>query len=136
MHNPSSGTATMGVTVLSAQEAIEDYAAAWQEPDEDVRRQIIAGCWAEDGEVVHPDGIVVGREGLNAHISRFRRRVGGAMPLLTSRVDTNSRFLRFEWRMIDPLGEVILEGCNYGELDDAGLIRRIVVFYGLRASQP
>ncbi|MEA2150851.1 MAG: hypothetical protein QOD69_2681 [Solirubrobacteraceae bacterium] len=39
-------------------------------------------------------------------------------------------WLRFGWRMLDPAGQVVLEGQDIGERGCDGLLRRIVGFFG------
>jgi hypothetical protein len=121
--------------LISPEELVEEYAASLIEPDEDRRREILARVWTDDCELILPERRVVGREGVNRHITDIYRTFRNATPILTGRVDAHSGFLRFEWRVIDSLGEVVAAGVNVGEQAEDGRLRRLVLFRGVRPDQ-
>jgi hypothetical protein len=110
--------------------AVGQYVAAWHEPDPGVRGALLGACWAVDGVYCDPLGRAEGRDGLSALIASFRERLPGTRIDLDSGVDEHDGYLRFAWRMLAPDGAVTLEGVDFGEVDDAGLLRRIVGFFG------
>jgi hypothetical protein len=118
------------VTRTPSGAAVGQYVAAWHEPDPGVRRALLGACWAVDGVYSDPLGRAEGRDGLCAHITTFRERLPGARIDMVSGVDEHDGYLRFAWRMLSPDGAVTLEGVDFGEIDDAGLLRRIVGFFG------
>jgi len=121
--------------MLSPEEVFAEYAASLIEPDEARRLTILEAVWTEDGEVVLPEVRVVGRPAINAHITGIRRSFGRATPILIPPVDAHNGFMRFEWRMIDPTGEVVAAGVNIGEQAEDGRLRRVVLFRGVRPGQ-
>ncbi|MGY1689482.1 nuclear transport factor 2 family protein [Geodermatophilus sp. SYSU D01105] len=118
----------MTLTVGSA--AVEKYAAAWREPDATARRTLLETCWAEDGVYCDPLSRVEGRDGLAALIGSFQEENPGAHIDVVSGVDEHDGYVRFGWRMVAADGSVALEGTDFGELDGAGALRRIVGFFG------
>jgi hypothetical protein len=106
------------------------YAAAWQETDADARDKLLEQCWAPDGVYVDPTARAEGRQGLSHHIGVFHETRPGYRIDLASAADGHGPHLRFAWTMFAPDGTVVLEGMDYGELDDSGRLRRIVGFFG------
>jgi hypothetical protein len=118
--------------MLSPEEVFAEYAASLVEPDEARRMTILEAVWADECEVILPEVRVIGRAAINAHITSIRRAFGRATPILTPPVDAHNGFMRFEWRMIDPAGEVVAAGVNIGEQSEDGRLRRVILFRGVR----
>jgi SnoaL-like domain len=114
----------------TATDVVAAYGAAWNEPDEATRRACLERSWAEDGVYCDPTARAEGREALVAHIGRFLAERRGHRIEVASGVDAYGSQLRFAWRMRGPDGEVLLEGLDFGELDDSGRLKRIVGFFG------
>ncbi len=116
---------------LTPTEAIELWGAAWQETDEKRRMQIIEKMFAEDGIYTDPTAEVKGRAALNAHIAASQATPSENTLTMASAVDSHHGIrLRFAWVMKSPDGKVLMEGMDYGELDEDGRIRLIVGFFG------
>lgn len=114
-------------------DVIDNYANSLIEPDESRRIAFLELVWADDCTVILPDMCLRGRADVNAHISRIQREYyGAATPTLIGTRDVTDRFLRFEWRILTPLGDVVNEGVNFADLDEDGRITRLVVFFGFR----
>ncbi|MGY1639942.1 nuclear transport factor 2 family protein [Geodermatophilus sp. SYSU D00703] len=118
------------MTLTLGSQAVERYAAAWGETDAAARRTLLESCWAEDGVYCDPLNRVEGRDALSAMIGSFHDGNPGARIDVVSGVDQHDGYLRFAWRMSAPDGSVALEGIDFGELDGAGALRRIVGFFG------
>ncbi len=116
---------------LSPTEAIEQWGAAWQETDEKKRMQIIERMFAEDGIYTDPTSEVIGREALSAHIAASQAQPSENTLEMSSAVDSHHGIrLRFAWELKSPDGKVLMEGMDYGELDEDGRIKLIVGFFG------
>lgn len=116
--------------MLTLDDLVDDYQASLLEPDEDARREILARLWTDDCLVINPDACVRGRDALNAHITNIRAGFGGT-PIVCRPADGHSGMLRFVWRIVDPGGELLAEGMNFGEQAPDGRLRKLVVFYGV-----
>ena len=116
---------------LTPKEAVELYGAAWGEPDEAKRRELLEKAWADDGVYTDPTAEVTGRDALVAHIGGFLEQTQGAQIVITSGVDSHhGKRLRFSWQMQNADGAVLAEGIDYGQLDSDGRLELIVGFFG------
>ena len=119
-----------GASPLTSNDAVSAYVAAWGEPDDEARRELLERAWADDGLYCDPLATVVGRDALVAHIGGFRERMPGHRIVLTTVVDEHDGWLRFGWRILDASGAPALDGLDVGELGPDGRLRRIVGFFG------
>jgi SnoaL-like domain len=115
---------------VGVSEVVTAYGAAWNEPDEGGRRELLEQAWADDGVYCDPTARADGREALVAHLAGFQDRFRGARIELASGVDEHDGWLRFAWTMVGADGTTMLEGFDVGELAPDGRLRRIVGFFG------
>ena len=119
--------------MVSVEDMVLTYAAAWAETDEEKRRILLETCWAEDGIYTDSSGQAVGREALSHRIESFHHQ---SFPdyriLLTSGVDVRHDRLRFTWTVVSPEGSRVMEGVDFGEVGSDGRLIRITWFF----SQP
>jgi hypothetical protein len=115
---------------MSVDEIVSAYGAAWLEPDEEQRRQLLARAWAEDGMYTDPLRHVESRDALSQTIAAFQQRRPGERIVLTSGVDHHHGMVRFAWKWYGADDSMILEGVDFGELASDGRLRRIVGFFG------
>ena len=111
-------------------EVIRLYGAAWLEPGDARRAELLQRAWADDGVYTDPTARVEGRDALVAHIAGFAERLPGHRIVLTTGVDAHGPHVRFGWRMLGPDGAAVLDGMDYGELGPDGRLVRIVGFFG------
>ena len=116
--------------MMSVDEIVQIYGAAWLEPDEDKRRQLLVQAWADDGTYTDPLRHLEGREALNRTIATFQRQRPGERIVLTSGVDHHHDMVRFAWQWYGADSSTIMEGIDFGELASDGRLRRIVGFFG------
>jgi hypothetical protein len=121
----------MGLAMADIQDIVDAYAAAWNEPDEDKRRELLEKAWADDG--IHVDGerTIVGRDALMDLIGAFQARQPWARTEFTSKPEEQRGSLRITWALKRADGIAIAEGVDYGELAEDGRLRKIVSFLGL-----
>jgi hypothetical protein len=115
---------------MAANETVQAYAAAWLEPAEDKRRELLIQAWTDDGTYTDPMLHVVGRDALNQMITAFQQRRPGDRIVLTSGVDQHHSVLRFAWKWYAADGSSKMEGTDFGELASDGRLCRIVGFFG------
>ena len=112
-------------------QAIADYFAAWNEPADEQRRELLGGCVTPDVEVVHPTwGLSRGVDALMEHIDRYRSAMPGTTIDLASNVDGHNSVFRYAWTIVDDTGDVLMEGLDVVELADDNRLKRIVLFHG------
>jgi hypothetical protein len=115
---------------------VAEYCAAWSEPDPVKRMNLLKKSWSDKGSYTDPTAYVEGRDTLHQHIGRFFEQFPGAKIVPSSGVDLHHGKIRFAWRMVVADGSTALEGMDYGEIDEAGMIRRIVGFFGPLPAKP
>ena len=114
----------------TAQEIVDAYGAAWNEPDEAKRRALLERAWADDGAYTDPQSNVAGREALIALIGGMHSQMPGARIEATSGVDVHHDKLRFAWKFASGDGSMMIDGIDFGELADDGRLKTIVGFWG------
>lgn len=118
------------MAIDAAAEVVAAYAAAWDEHDDGARRALLERAWTDDGVYTDPTAHAEGREALLEHIGGFQARMPGFRIVAASGVDGHGGCLRFAWQMLDPQGQVALEGLDFGEQAPDGRLKRIVGFFG------
>jgi hypothetical protein len=112
------------------EEVVEMFLAAYNEPDADRRRELVAGVFALDGSLVEPPLDATGP----AAISDLMGTVQGHFPdhrfARTTGIDAHHNLLRYGWELVDPQGATALTGIDVAELDEFGTVRRMVGFLG------
>ena len=112
-------------------DVLRAYDAAWNEPDQEARSQLLERSLTEDAELFDPtSGRFKGRDAINERIAGFSERFPGARLTLTSGVDEHNGFARYAWAINAADGSLILEGIDVVERDDDNRLRRVVMFFG------
>jgi len=107
-----------------------DYVAAWNEPDAAMRLQILERCWAEEAAYVDPKTDLRGRAALGDHIAKVQAGRPGARIEMMSDVDLHHNVVRFLWRLVLADGSCGDTSIDFGEVDAAGRLTKIVGFFG------
>src|SRR5262245_35755912 len=82
-------------TERSVDDAVATYGAAWNETDEDKRRELLTEAFAETGTYLDPTGAADSREALVAHIGGFHQMFPGHTIDMASAVDVHGKVFRF-----------------------------------------
>ena len=114
---------------MATKETVEAYMSAWNEPDEAKRRQLLEGCWADNGTYTDPMSDVAGRDALVTLITGFQQQMPGASISLTSAIDEHHGRIRFGWALNG--GPTAMDGIDVGVLAGDGKLASIVGFWGL-----
>ncbi len=82
-----------------------------------------------------PTGSTTVADGLSDAFAGYRHEEWRHAALRrTSPVDLHHGYFRFTWARLER-GATVMEGWGFGSLDEAGLVRRVVVFEGLEPSR-
>ena len=106
------------------------YVTAWNELDAAARASLLARCWADDAVYVDPTVELRGREALVAHIGKVQASRPGAHLEMMSGVDLHHNVVRFLWRQVRADGSTAPVSIDFGEVDTAGKLTKIVGFFG------
>lgn len=111
-------------------EHLAAYDRAWNAPDGDQRRRLLASALAPDCELVEPRGRYAGLDAVAGRIEGFAARFPGARVDITTAVDEHNGFARYGWRIVGADGAQLLEGIDVVERAADGRIGRVVMFFG------
>ena len=115
---------------MNAGETIAAYCAAWNEPDLDKRRALLADSITEDAVYIDPTVEVVGIEALMRHISRVGEMYPGSHLALRTGVDRHHDVARFGWRRVLADATTRPESVDFVEFATDGRLSRILGFFG------
>jgi SnoaL-like protein len=106
------------------------YVQAWNEPDAAVRMSLLERCWADDAVYLDPTVELRGRAALVAHITKVQASRPGAYLEMMSGIDLHHNVVRFLWRQVRADGSTAPVSIDFGEVDAAGRLTKIVGFFG------
>lgn len=114
--------------MITAQQAVADYLAAWFERDPKKRRGLLERCWADDGTIEIGARRFSGRAAVDAEIGRFRAERPDDKGELLSDIDRVGNWARFTARIVRPDGSHYNEVLDVCEIDADGRIKRVLTF--------
>ncbi len=126
------GKPPLGAPRIAAEQArrcIDAYIDAWNEPQADSRRQILAQVMTDDGGYVDPAKQVDSRAGVITYIGEVLSKYPGGRIVRTSEVDVHHLVCRFNWRLVKADGTKLPESVDFVEFAGDGRIRRVTGFF-------
>lgn len=119
-----------------AKKVVARYCAAWSKADPTERTLAVAEVWAEQGEYLDSQPVhVVGRDALNSEIVKFQKQFPGAQ-FRCDAVRAHHDFVGYTWSMVMADGTERFQGMDFGEIDSAGRLTRIVSFFDMPQPAP
>jgi hypothetical protein len=110
---------------------IDDYFAAWNEPQPEQQRALLERSVTADVELVHPSwGRSQGIAALVAAIGKYRSALPDTAIVLTSGLDGHNDLVRYGWDIVDQHGHRVMDGIDVVELASDGRLKRILLFHG------
>lgn len=106
----------------------ETYMLAWNTPDREVRRCLLASAWSERGRFVDPTADVVGVDALVDHIGGYLKQFPGTRIEPSGPVMAHHDVIHFPWRIVAG-GKTVIEGKDFGQLDRQGKLVLLVGFF-------
>lgn len=114
-----------------ARSVVSGYCDAWSRVDPTERKVAVAEIWAERGEYLDSQPIhVTGREALATEIVKFQQQFPGAQ-FRCDAVQAHHGFVGYTWSMVLADGTERFRGMDFGEIDSAGRLVRIVSFFNM-----
>jgi hypothetical protein len=111
--------------------ALFAYDEAWNAPDSPTRVRLLEQSLVPGAELIDPaGGRFIGIDDIAERIRGFGERFPGARVTITSGVDEHHGFARYAWTITDHDGRKLLEGLDVVERATAGLIKRVIMFFG------
>lgn len=107
------------------------YDEAWNAPDSQTRDRLLEQSLIPNAELIDPaGGRFIGIDAIAERIAGFGDRFPGARVTITSGVDEHHGFARYAWTITDRDGREIVSGLDIVERGAAGLIKRVIMFFG------
>ena len=116
------------MTSIDINTLIEDYIAAWSEPDSKTRQRLLEAVWHDEGIYTDPSSHAVNRAELDASIAKFLAGNPGAKFTLKDKIDYHHSHVRFYWTLRLANGTEI-PGMDYGKVSPEGKLVKIVGFF-------
>jgi hypothetical protein len=115
---------------MSTTETIDTYLAAYNEPDADSRRELVAQAFAEEAQLVDPPIDGKGHRGISDMMGAVHQTYPNHRFRRTSEVDEHHGYFRYGWELYSPDGSLVLEGTDVGFFDESGKLGRVIGFFG------
>jgi hypothetical protein len=116
--------------VLTIEEAVLAYVAAWNENDSTKRRAFVETCWTDTSVITSNYAHIVGRKELLENIVAWRRDCPHDRAVFTSGIEQHHTWFRFTAIVIRSDGSTYSEALDIGEVGPDGRIIRIITFHG------
>jgi hypothetical protein len=108
---------------------VDGYIAAWNEPDPDRRRAIVADTFADDASYVDPLMTGEGTEGIAAMIGAVQQQYPGHRFELAAGPDAHHDRVRFAWRMVGADdGTPVAAGVDFSTVAGDGRLLEVTGF--------
>ncbi len=114
-------TATATIMATDVERVIDQYIAAWNETDAEVRRDLITRTWTEDGSYLDPLMSGEGHDGIDAMIGGVQTQFPGFRFRRTGGLDAHHDRVRFSWELGPAGGPPLAGGVDFGVLADGRL---------------
>ena len=108
---------------------IDTYLAAYGEPAEDTRRDLIAAAFTADAVLADPPFVATGHAELHATFGAVQAQFPGHRFTRTSAVDEHHDVARYRWSLDGPDGTPAVAGLDVVVFRD-GRIERVSGFFG------
>lgn len=109
---------------------IDRHLAAYGEPDRARRAAAVGQIWSADAQLVDPPLAARGHAGIVDQSDALLAQFPGHRFRRVSGIDAHHGSARYAWQLLDPAGAVVLEGCDFAQLDADGRIAQITGFFG------
>jgi hypothetical protein len=110
-------------------ELVVSYLAAWNERDDQRRRELIAKTWTEGGTYVDAHRSGDGHDGIDAMIATAQKQFPGYALHLVSGIEAYDGHMRFSWAGGGvPEAPLYLAGTDFVTIADDGRIQAVAGF--------
>ncbi len=114
--------------MVTAKEALDAYAAAWNTGDPETARRLVEQALTENAVMAYPSFEAHGWEGISGLMAAYKQQLPGFRIELTSNVEEHHGWVRVEWRMLDANGSILGEGEDVAEVADDGRFSKMLGF--------
>ena len=112
------------------QHLIDEHLAAYAEPDRQRRSAAVQRLWAEDAQLLDPPLAARGHAQIIDQAEQLLAQFPGHRFRRSSGIDQHHGVARYGWQLLAPGGQVVLEGIDFAQLNDAGRLTQVAGFFG------
>jgi hypothetical protein len=109
---------------------IDDWLAAYGEPDPARRSEAVERLWAQDAQLIDPPLSARGHAQIVAQADQLLAQFPQHRFRRSSGIDAHHGLARYAWQLLSPTGQVVLEGCDFAQIDTAGRLLQVAGFFG------
>ncbi len=109
---------------------IDDHLDAYGESDPARRSAAVARLWAEDAQLIDPPLAARGHAQIVAQADQLLAQFPGHRFRRSSGIETHHGLARYAWQLLSPAGQVVLEGCDFAQVDASGRLAQVAGFFG------
>lgn len=110
-------------------ESLDKMLAAWNSNDAEEIEKLANEALEHNVHFADPTHNIIGRGAFVAMVHRTHKRVPGAVYSRASQIDRQNNFCRYHWA-IHLNQELLLEGFDVTEINDAGKVVKVLGFFG------
>lgn len=114
---------------MSHPESLDHMLAAWNEREPSNVRSHLERALSSGVEFIDPSIETHGIDEFEANVHNVQSEIPGAVYSRTSGVDSHHGLYRYSWQ-ISRDGEVVLPGFDVTEVDEDGMVTRVLGFFG------
>jgi len=115
--------------MISINEAVSNYIAAWNETDAGRRRGIVARTWSDDGRYLDAHREGTGHAAIDAMIAAVQERFAGHRFRLASGIEAHHDRVRFSWTAGGTdQAPLFFGGTDFAVLAEDGRLRMVTGF--------
>ena len=108
---------------------VKAYLDTWGQSEAEQRQALLARCWAPGGTYTDPLAHATGRDALVTLTGICQQLFPGASLSLKGDIMHHGQVAHFYWDMCAADGSLMLEGKDFCQLGDDGMMQRIVAFF-------
>jgi len=112
------------------QTTVDTWLAAWTEPDERRRQELVRQVWTEDGRLVDPPLVATGHDELVAAGAGLQAQFPGHTFRRTTAIDGHHELCRYGWELVGADGSIALSGTDVAVVAPGGRLQRVAGFFG------
>jgi len=112
------------------QRLIDDHLAAYADPDRQRRSDAVRRLWGEDAQLIDPPLAARGHAQIIDQAEQLLAQFPGHRFRRSSGIDLHHGVARYAWQLLAPGGQVVLEGCDFAQLDGHGRLAQVSGFFG------
>jgi len=111
------------------EKTVDAWLGAYGDADPQRRLSTIRALWSLEGRLVDPPLEARGHAGISDQAATLLSEFPGHRFERSTAVEAHHQSATYGWRLLNPAGQVVLEGTDFVDLDVDGRLARVVGFF-------